>query len=217
MALDNFTDLKAAVTDYMARADVAGNAEQFIQLAEARLNREIKGVETDATLTGTLGSLSIDVSAHSVESPIALFLVRDENEYLLTPKAAGTFARVSVDGPPRFYSFDKNDETIEFERQLDAAYTFRFRFEQYFALSDSATTNWLLTHHPDVYLAAVLVWGGLFTKDSIYASQFQAVLNSGLPEVKSDIAQTKRALLTVDEGLQRVQRPTINNAGQWWW
>jgi hypothetical protein len=214
--IDTYTDLKAAVANWMARADVAGQAEEFIQLAEARLNRELNAIETDVTLTGTLGSLAIDVSAHSVESPIALFLVRDGDEYQLTPKAAGTFARVSVDGPPRFYSFDKNDETIEFERELDAAYTFRLRYEQYFGLSDAAPTNWLLTHHPDVYLAAVLVWGGLFIKDSPYAAQFQAVLNSGLPEVKSDIAQTKRGLLTVDAGLQRVQRPTVNNAGQWW-
>ena len=215
--IDNFTDLKAAVANWMARADVAGQAEEFIQLAEARLNRELKTIETDATITGTLGSLEIDVSAQSVESPIALFLVRDDDEYQLTPKAAGTFARLSVDGPPRYFSFDKNDDKIEFERQLDAAYSFRLRYEQYFALSDSATTNWLLTHHPDVYLAAVLVWGGLFTKDSPHAAQFQAVLNSSIPEVKSAIAQTKRALLTVDDGLQRVQRPTINNAGQWWW
>jgi hypothetical protein len=214
--IDNYTDLKAAVANWMARADVAGQAEEFIQLAEARLNRELKTIETDATITGSVGSLSIDVSAQSVESPIALFLVRDEDEYQLTPKAAGTFARVSVQGPPRYFSFDKNDETIEFERELDSAYTFRLRYEQYFALSDSSTTNWLLTHHPDVYLAAVLVWGGLFTKDSPYASQFQAVLNSSIPEVKSAIAQTKRALLTVDPGLQRIQRPTVNNAGQWW-
>lgn len=217
MAIDNFTDLRAAVANWMARADVAGQAEEFIQLAEARLNREIKGVETDATITGSVGSLSIDVSAQSVEAPIALFLIRDEDEYQITPKAAGTFARLSVDGPPRYFSFDKNDETIEFERQLDSAYSFRLRYEQYFGLSDDAPTNWLLTNHPDVYLAAVLVWGGLFTKDSNYAVQFQTVLNTGLPEVKSAIAQTKRALLTVDEGLQRVQRPTVNNAGQWWW
>lgn len=214
--IDTYTDLKAAVANWMARADVAGQAEEFIQLGEAGLNREIKGVETDATITGTLGSLEIDVSAQSVESPIALFLVRDDNEYQLTPKAAGTFARVSVQGPPRFFSFDKNDEKIEFERELDSAYSFRLRYEQYFGLSDAAPTNWLLTHHPDVYLAAVLVWGGLFIKDSPYAVQFQAVLNSGVPAVKSAIAQTKRALLTVDSGLQRVQRPTVNDAGQWW-
>jgi hypothetical protein len=214
--IDNFTDLKAAVANWMARADVAGQAEEFIQLAEARLNRELKAVETDATITGTLGSLEIDVSAQSVEKPIALFLVREEDEYQLTEKAAGTFARLSVDGPPRYFSFDKNDEKIEFERQLDSAYSFRLRYEQYFALSDSATTNWLLTHHPDLYLAAVLVWGGLFIKDSPYAVQFHTVLNSSIPEVKSAIAQTKRGLLTVDAGLQRVQRPTVNNAGQWW-
>lgn len=212
--MDNFTDLKTAVTNWMARADLAGEAEDFIQLAEARLNREFKTVEADATITGTLDSRQIDVSALSMERPIALFLVRDGlNEYQLTPKAPGTYPVVSVSGLPRFFSFDKNTDKIEFERELDAAYSFRLRYEQYFSLSDSAPTNWLLTHHPDVYLAAVLVWGGLFIKDSPYASQFQAVLNSGIPEVKSAIAQSKRGNLTVDDGLQRIgvpARATIN-------
>lgn len=218
--IESFDQLKSSVATYMARTDVTGSAEEFIQLAEARLNRELDPIELDTTLTGTSDSREIDVSALQMEKPIALFLQRDGlNEYQVTPKAPGTFARVAVNGLPRFFSFDQDEEKIEFERKLDSAYSFRLRYEQYFALSDTATTNWLLTHHPDVYLAAVLVWGGLFIRDNPYAAQFQAVLNSGIAEVKSAIAQTKRGSLTVDNALQRIgsrTRGTVNS-DLWWY
>ena len=59
MAITTYTELKSAIADYMARSDLTGNVEDFIALAEARLNRLLKMVETDATLTGTAASRRI--------------------------------------------------------------------------------------------------------------------------------------------------------------
>lgn len=206
MAIANYADLKSALTNWMARLDLAGEAADFITLGEARLNRELDPVEMNTTLTGTLDSRLIDITALSCSKPIALFLAQTGlNEAELTPKAEGTFPIISQSGRPRYWA--RNQETLVFDRALDAAYPFRFRFSQKFSLSDSATTNWLLTNHPDVYLAAMLVWGGLFIRDNTYAAQFQAVLNSGLKEVRGEIAKSKRGNLTVDPLLQRINQP----------
>jgi hypothetical protein len=218
MALNNYAELKAAVANWMARADLSGEAADFIALAEARLNRELDPIWRDAMLSGAAGTRAIDISHLSCEHPISLFLGRPAaNEVELTPKASGTFPLLTVPGRPRFWA--REGETIGFDRPLDTDYSFRLHFSQFHRLSESAPTNWLLANHPDIYLAAVLVWGGLFIRDSPYAGQFQAVLNAGLPEVKNVIAQSKRGLLSVDPMLQRIGQPLrgITNAAEAEW
>ena len=209
MALATYDDLKASVSTWMARSDLSGNVADFIMLGEAHLNRELPAVETDATLTGVIDSRSIDITSLSLVSPIALFLVDangDETE--LFPRSDGTFPYSGTPGEPRIWALDGSK--IDFDCPLDAEYSFRLRYRQKFALSDSAPTNWLLTNHPDVYLAASIVWGGVFAQDSQIASIFEAVLNKGVPAVKSAIAQTKRAVLTVDPALQPRHRRGVD-------
>ena len=206
MALANYTDLKASVETWMARSDLSGNAADFITLAESRLNREIPAVETDVTLTGTADSRRIDVSANSVVSGIALFLVEaNGDEVPLLQRSDGSFPYESTSNQPRVWALD-GTSYVDFNCPLDQAYTFRFRIRQRYALSDSSPTNWLLTNHPDVYLAAVLLWGGVFTMDMTYASTFAQALERGIPQVKRIIAEQSRGELTVDSALISVSR-----------
>lgn len=220
MALNNYTDILSAVTNWMARTDLSGDAADFLTLGEARLNRELNPIRLSTTITGTANSRTIDISSLSCERPISLFLAQPGlNEVELTPKSEGTFPHITVAGRPRYWAREGADgNTIGFDRELDGDYPFRLYFDQSFKLSASAPTNWLLTNHPDLYLAAVLVWGGLFIKDNGAAAQWQAVLNASLPEVKNIIAQSKRANLTVDPMLQRVGRDlrgTYNGTYLW--
>lgn len=212
MAIQTFTDLKTAISNWMARGDLTGDAEDFIALGEAGLNRELPAVEIDQSLSGATGSREIDISSLAMVEPVALFIsgagLFDELE--LTPQAPGTYPISDTSGLPKFWSID--GDNIVFDRPLDQNYTFRFRFRQKFALSDSAPTNWLLTNHPDLYLAAVLVWGGIFIRGD-YLNTYKAVLDTTLPTVKRNIAQKKRGLLTVDPGLQSIGR----RFDGWWY
>lgn len=212
MTIANYTDLQAQVLDFMARSELTGNVTDFITLAEARLNRDLEAVEVDATLTGVVGSRSIDISSLAMVEPIALFLAEvgcDELE--LTPKPDGTYPYLDSSGRPRFWSIDGTN--IDMDRPLDGAYPFRFRYRERFALSDAAPTNWLLTNHPDVYLAAVLVWGTVFIKSFGDTSTYKAILDDNMPSLKSIIARKKRAVLTVDPMLQTIGRRVYGN--QW--
>ena len=206
MALATFSDLKASVSTWLARSDMAGMAEDFITLAEARLNRELNPVETEATLTGVASSRGIDVSAQAVEEPIALFIADSAtgNEREVLKKGPGEFAFVTDEGAPTIWSLDGNQ--IVFDRPVDQAYSFRFRFTQRFKLSNDNPTNWLLDNHPDVYLAAVLVWGGVLKRDSDHAAMFLPVLAEGLPSVKRQLAQSKQGRLTADAALVDIGR-----------
>lgn len=205
MAIANYTDLKTAVANWMARSDVSGEAGDFIMLAEARLNRELPAVETDVTLTGTIDSRRIDISAQNCVEPIALFLAETgSDEVEIQQQSDGAFPYLTASGRPSIWSVD--GANIDFDRPLDAAYPFRFRLRQKFALSDGSPTNWLLTNHPDLYLAATLIWGGVFIQNFAYAAPFSAALEDGIPSVRNIIAQSKRGTLRVDPALRTPRR-----------
>lgn len=208
MAISTFAELKTAIADWMARSDVSGSAADFITLAEGRLNRELNPVETDTTLTGTLNSRRIDISSLSLVAPIALFLV-DGDEIELTQRSDGTFPYDDTSGQPSLWALDGTN--IDFDRPLDEAYSFRFRYWGRFALSDAAPTNWLLTNHPDIYLAATIVWGGAYIEDMNKIAFYKGILDEGIPSVRSVIARKKRGMLTVDPALHAM-RPYYSNA-----
>lgn len=199
MAISNYSELQQAVSDWMARADLSGNAADFISLGEARLNRMLNPAETDATIPGTASSREIDVSSLAPVRPIALFLKGSSGEMELVQRAPGSFAFIEEAGCPRFWSLD--GDKIVLDCLLSTAEQFRFRYQERFALSNTNPTNWLLTNHPDVYLAASLVWGGAFIKDGAYAASFKTLLDETIPEIRSQISQSRRGVLTVDPAL----------------
>ncbi len=202
MAIANYNQLQQAVSTWMGRADVLGDATDFISLAEARLNRELNPVEVDASLVGTPGSRTIDISSLAMVEPIALFVEDTGGELRILPRAESTFPHMNIVGLPSIWAID--GASIDFNRPCDQAYNFRFRYNQRFGLSDAAPTNWLLTEHPDVYLAASLMWGGVFTKDGSYAASFKAVLDETIPTIRTAIARKKRGELTVDPALSSI-------------
>ncbi len=199
MAISNYSDLQAAIADWMARSDISGSAADFISLAEARLNRTLGPVATTATLTGVIGSAQIDISSLSMETPENLFIT-DGVERILLPRPLGTFLTEQEQNSPNIWAIEGN--YIKFECPLDQAYSFRFVYQGRFALSDT-TTNELLTDYPDVYLSAAIVWGCVYTKSMKDGAMWQGMLDSGIAEVKSAYAQRKRGLLTVDPMLAR--------------
>lgn len=205
-------DLKTNVLAYMTRNTLTGNVDDFITLAEARLNRELGAVELDTTLTGVVDSRSIDISALSMVEPLALFLAETGlDEVELTPRVDGTFPYIASSGRPRYWAID--GDNIDFDRPLSGAYPFRFRYRQKFALVNDADTNWLLTNHPDIYLAATLVWGTVFVRAFGNTATYKAILDDNIPSLKNIIARKKRAVLTVDPMLQRIGHRVWGN--QW--
>lgn len=203
MAISTYSELKTEITDFMEREDISGKAEVVVKLAEARLNRKLESVEADVTLTGTVNSRSIDISSYSVIEGIALFLLDDDGDEIeLTKRPEGTFPQTADTGEPEIWALD--GDNIDFDCKLDEAYTFRFRYVGRFALSDAAPTNDLLTNHPDVYLAACVVWGGMYTQNADMVVGYKALLDEFIRETQVHLSKRKRGVLTVDPAILAV-------------
>lgn len=201
MAISTYSELKTAVQDWMDRTDISGNVADFISLAEATFNRELKMVETDVTLTGTIGSRAIDISSYDIIEPDALWLVdpNQTQEVKLVEQPDGHFPYYSANGYPTIWAID--GDYINFDSPLDTAYTFRFRYVGKFALSDSATTNKLLTDHPDIYLCGSIVWGSMFVEDDARIQKFAGMLTGFMSQAKHKIAQSRRGTVQMDPAL----------------
>ncbi|RVI91822.1 hypothetical protein [Sinorhizobium meliloti] len=205
MAISTYSQLQAAISDWMARSDVSGSAADFITLGEARLNRLLDVVATTTTLTGVVGSRQIDVSSLSIVEPVSLYITDGNEEFLISLQPLGSFAWDTQSGLPTQAAFEGN--YIKFERECDQAYSFRFTYQGRFALSDAAPTNEFLTNNPDLYLAASIVWGAAYIKDLPAAAMWKQMLDEFTLEVRSTIAQKKRSMLGVD--------PALMNVGRW--
>src|SRR4051812_41076781 len=108
MALSTNAELQASVLDWMKRAGQSGKVADWLTLAEARLNRELGPVETDASRTGTVDSRAISISALSVVEPIELWIADPgtEDERELQPTAPANMAYIETSGPPSRWCMD---------------------------------------------------------------------------------------------------------------
>jgi hypothetical protein len=203
MSISNYTELKAAITDWMARSDLTGNAADFITLAEARMNRLLGPVGTTALLTGVVGAQTLSIASLSVQEPQNLYVTEGVSEYFVVPRALGTYSTTSIQGRPTMWAIE--GDTITLDRPMISAYPFRFVYLGRFALSDAAPTNEFLTNHPDLYLAASIVWGCAYVKDQT-VGVWKQMLDEFTAEVASDNARKKRSQLTVDPGLGTIGR-----------
>ena len=209
LTLASYLDLKSVIPVWLDRQDdddISTKTALYIKMAEARLNRELDVVETDATLTGVSSSRSLDTSSLTIVEPIALWIVVNGDEEAMTPRPDGTFPYEGTSGKPRFWGMDASYARIDMDRPCDQAYSFRFRFVERFALSDDVTTNWLLTNHPDLYLYAALFEGFNQLQASESAAKFDGLTRDRISAVKSQLAQTKRSKLVVPPMLARIGR-----------
>jgi hypothetical protein len=197
-----YSGLQSAALNFIERPAETNEVKGWIDLAEARLNRKIAAVEVDTTLTGTSSSRNISVSSLSISRPVALKFVNDDgDESDLVMRSLASLSFLDDNGEPSEWAYDSDDNQLVLNRPLDAADTFRFIYREKFALSDSATTNWLLTNHPDLYLAATLIWGAAYREEIQNAVAWKAILDEGIEEVRREITSGKAGQLAHDPAL----------------
>ncbi len=208
MAISTYANLKTALETWLARsgdADVVANAADCIAMGESRLNRvlPLRTMWRDTNLTSTIGSRLITLPTDYVE-PVALFLITGSvTTGIHSPLKAfvqGTVTLSTTRKAPTAWAIA--GDSISLDAPSDQVYNFFFRYRQSFALSDSATTNWLLTNHPDCYLAAAMVHAAMLVRDSEAIQIWQSALNQHIEEISEKDARSMAiATLFVDPAL----------------
>jgi hypothetical protein len=171
MSISTFAELKAAVYNWLLRSNsdptiTDARVSEYIALCEAEMSRKIKvrEIETNTTISSTAGTQTIALPSNFrnaiqlefASAPKALTYVSDT---ILSETYGGASS-----GRPKMYSISGSN--IKFGPVPDAVYDFVLTYYRAVPpLSDSQTTNAILTKYPDLYLYGSLKHAALQVVD----------------------------------------------------
>ena len=187
MALDTYANLQTAIASWAwntGNADFTANVPDMIALLEARLNRELRVADMEATATITLtsgaGTLPTDfLEARRVVANTAPKAVLQ----LVPPDFADDRFPYNDAAYPRYCTIIGS--TIKTYPTSTADLTLAY-FQRIPPLA-SNSTNWLLTKWPDVYLYGSLLEGADFMRDGEELQKFAARFSAAIESLrKSD-------------------------------
>jgi hypothetical protein len=204
MTIATYSDLKAAVPNWLRRADLAAMAPDFIMLAEREMDRTLRTALQ-------LGQQALTIDAEFIAAPAGLRMVRSlrltsgSGRVLreATPEQmAGKKATTqSLTGPPRWFAVI--GAQIEVWPVPDKAYAAMAELQASITpLSDANPTNWILQDHPDAYLFGALAAGAAYVKNDERAAAFQAQFERVLGDIQEALRTSYDRTLRTDPELQ---------------
>ncbi len=161
MALANYSDLQTSIGNWLKDTTLSSVIPDFVVLAEARFNREIRTPEMEAVASSS-------VSTESFALPTGFLEMRsiwtDANPDIaldyFPPHQFKQLVASDETGSPRAYTII--GEAIYLAPVPTTGTTVYVSYYQKIPALASNSTNWLLTSHPDIYLAGSLAAGEAF-------------------------------------------------------
>lgn len=166
MAITTYSELKSTISDWLNRDDLTTVIPTFISLAEAHFNRTTRHRKMVTRSTATLDTPYFAVPSDWLEN-IRFILNTDPIVPLVfvTPEQlVEDKQKYSVTNQPMFFTMVGQ----QFEVLPEPSTSYECELLYYAkipALSDSNTTNWLLTESPDIYLYGALVQSAPYLKE----------------------------------------------------
>lgn len=174
--ITTYSELVTAVTEWLARdqdATLIARIPTFIQLAEAKFNRELFVRQMETRATALVDKASTEPEFISLPSDFQS--MRRVRLSSVTGKPAlefksGTqmdefrYGSANTAGQPRYFTVFGTE--IELAPTPDSAYTLEMVYRANIpALTSTATGNWLLTLAPDLYLYGSLLESAPYIKE----------------------------------------------------
>ena len=191
MAITTYTELKASVADFLNRDDLTSVIPDFISLAEAQMERELRHYNMEKRSTAEIDTRYSELPSDFLE-PIRFHLEeRSTRLELISLDDMLEFRQNTNDasGTPRNYAISGG--AIEVYPTPDTTYNGELLYYASIAkLSGSTASNWILASHPDVYLYGALLQSAPYLKDDA-RMQIWSMLYAGA--VSSINSQSKKA------------------------
>jgi hypothetical protein len=184
MTITTYATLKTAIADFLNRDDLTSVVPTFIALAEADIQRKVRHWRMETRSTAQLDTQFSAIPSDWLET-IRFYLTTGETSRLELISQAEMIDRKEADGnlsgTPAYYAM--TGAQFELYPVPDGTYAGELLyFAKVPALSDSATTNWLLTNAPDAYLYGALIHSAPYLKDDariqVWAALYQSAIDS---------------------------------------
>jgi len=187
MSISTYSELKTAVANFLARSDLTDQIPNFIQLAEARLSRELETRDQEKRATATLTSGDEYIALPTDMREIREIKLNTSPNVVLEYKSPTTLdtAYTGGSGQPVAYSIVGGE--LKIRPIPDSDYTAEIIYiGSLSALSSSNETNVMLTRHPDAYLSGSLVEAYTYLMDEQRASTYDAKFSRSIEEIRKD-------------------------------
>lgn len=196
MALSNYTELKASIGDWLNRADLSAQIPDFITLAEARFNRDLRlnaMLQRDTTTaTSSYVALPGDWLEH-----VSITVIDDGTVYQpLTYVSNEEFNRLrhkNLTGAFRYYTIQENNIALLPETDAGSTTLEIFYYGKITALSNDAPTNWLLARAPDLYLYGSLAAAEAFLQNDERLPLWVSAMEGAVSSLKAESERAKRS------------------------
>jgi hypothetical protein len=223
MALNNYSDLKATVADYLNRDDLTNQISDFIDLAQKRLAKRFRDVGTISSANPTTPFFLKYQDAYIYGSLMEAepFLGADERVQLWTGLYDRAVAEIRIpDTNSNLSSYsglqaavsdwlDRPDIDGSIPSFINLAESkLKRKFKGITNLSSTNTVNSFLTSYPDVYLYGALIEAESYLKDDaripLWASMYDSsVASVRIPDTNSDLSDYAGLQATISDWLDR--------------
>ncbi len=183
MAITTYAELQTAIANFLDRSDLTSIIPTFIDLCEADMSRKIRHWRMEQRSTAELDTQYSALPADFLE-PIRLSITGGSTYTLEMESQAQMSNRrmqnLDTGGRPRFYAM--TDGKIEVYPSPDATYELEMVYHAKIpALADDATSNWVLSYHPDAYLYGALIHSAPYlvedTRTQIWSALYQSAVD----------------------------------------
>ena len=188
MALTTYTELKASLADWLNRSDLTSVIPDFISLAEAQMERQLRTRQMIVRATalfaaaaeyGTVPDDFLEVKSIKLDTnPVTslTFQTIDSLDQLSNTTYLSS-------GKPLYFTVVGNQ--FRLLPIPDGAYTADLvYYAKLTKLSASVATNWLLTQAPDVYLYGSLLQAAPYLQDDARISVWSSLYLAGLDQLQ---------------------------------
>ena len=184
-----YAQLQTEIANWLDRTDLTATIPTFIELAEANFNRVIR--QPDMITKDDSFSIAGRYTTLPTDTLEIVRIVLDLTPVIvleyMTPEELSE-RRVSLTGggkPYYFTTIGGSTNQLEVLRSPDSTYTASIiYYTRIAALTDSATTNWLLTSHPDIYLYGALVEAEPYLKNDDRMPMWTSRLDKALNDLR---------------------------------
>jgi hypothetical protein len=181
MAIDTYATLKTAIENWTHRSDLDSVIDDFIDLTEARLNRDllVSQQEVRATTLATSEYLALPTDFLSLRN-IQLNTSPVRELQYVSPIEMDRLDDNSTD--LNYYTIVGDEIQLQSVSSdtLEIAY-----FKKISSLSDSNTSNWVLASHPEAYLYGCLAEAFKYTINDEQAAKYTNLFTEVIAKIKT--------------------------------
>lgn len=176
MALNNYANLKQAIERFSHRTDISDVIDDFIDLAENKIDHELelRTNEVRSTNTASTTDRFLALPASFLEMR-RLSLINGSLNFEIDYLSPDQMRIKNEAGRPSYYTVTSQ---LEFNKIPDFAYKVEMSYyTRLTPLDDSNTTNDVLTNHPNLYLYGSLVELHKWARDEDTAITYESLFD----------------------------------------